>query len=131
MVGVLMSVGVMIVGVMSVGEITVGVMTVGVMTVGVMRRPPYYKLFLYFNLCLSVMLDSFSCSFTSIFFITNTKGCQDILIFQFVWSPGHIGKVRIQKLLKCFIIEQYIYLINSIYNIVLTCINFMHVKTIL
>jgi hypothetical protein len=30
----------------------------------------YYKLFLYFNLCLSVMLDSLSCSFTSIFFLT-------------------------------------------------------------
>ena len=29
-----------------------------------------YKLFLYFNSCLSVMLDSLSCSFTSIFFIT-------------------------------------------------------------
>ena len=56
-----MSVGVMTVGVMSVGEITVGVMTVGVMTVGVMRRPPYYKLFLYFNLCLrntSIQLTS-------------------------------------------------------------------------
>ena len=88
---------------------SVGVMSVGVMTVGVMRRPPNYKLFLYFNLCLSVMLDCFSCSFTSIFFITNTKGCQDKLIFQFVLSPGHIGKERIQKLLKCFIIEQYIY----------------------
>jgi hypothetical protein len=30
----------------------------------------YYKLFLYFNLCLSVMLDSLSCSFTSISFLT-------------------------------------------------------------
>jgi hypothetical protein len=30
----------------------------------------YCKLFLYFNLCLSVMLDSFSCSFTSITFLT-------------------------------------------------------------
>jgi hypothetical protein len=25
----------------------------------------YYKLFIYFNVCLSVMLDSLSCSFTS------------------------------------------------------------------
>ena len=32
----------------------------------------YYKLFLYFNLCLSVMLDSLSCSFTSISFLTIT-----------------------------------------------------------
>ena len=31
----------------------------------------YYRLFLYFNLCLSVMLDSLSCSFTSISFLTN------------------------------------------------------------
>jgi hypothetical protein len=30
----------------------------------------YYKLFLYFNLCLSVKLDSLSCSFTSISFLT-------------------------------------------------------------
>ena len=27
----------------------------------------YYKLFLYFNLCLGVILDHFSCSFTSIY----------------------------------------------------------------
>ena len=31
----------------------------------------YYKMFLYFNLCLSVMLDCISCSFTSILFLTN------------------------------------------------------------
>jgi hypothetical protein len=30
----------------------------------------YYMLFLYFNLYLSVMLDSLSCSFTSISFLT-------------------------------------------------------------
>jgi hypothetical protein len=29
---------------------------------------PYYKLFLYFNFCVNVMLDSLSCSFTSISF---------------------------------------------------------------
>jgi hypothetical protein len=32
----------------------------------------YYKLFLQFNLCLSVMLDSLSCSFTSISFLTTS-----------------------------------------------------------
>jgi hypothetical protein len=32
----------------------------------------YYKLFLYFNVCLSVMWDSLSCSFTSIFFLTTS-----------------------------------------------------------
>jgi hypothetical protein len=32
----------------------------------------YYKLFLHFNLCLSVMLDSFSCSFISIIFLTTS-----------------------------------------------------------
>jgi hypothetical protein len=31
----------------------------------------YYKLFLYFNVCLSVMLNSFSCPFISISFLTN------------------------------------------------------------
>ena len=31
------------------------------------------KLFLYFNLCLSVMRDSLSCSFTSISFLTSYK----------------------------------------------------------
>jgi hypothetical protein len=31
---------------------------------------PYYKLFLYFNVCLSVILDHVSCSFTSISFLT-------------------------------------------------------------
>ena len=31
----------------------------------------YYKLFLYFNLCLSVTLDSFSCSFTTISHLIN------------------------------------------------------------
>ena len=30
----------------------------------------YYKLFLYFSLCLSVMLDSLSCTFTFISFLT-------------------------------------------------------------
>jgi hypothetical protein len=33
----------------------------------------HYKLFLYFSLCLSDMLDSLSCSFTSIFFLTSYK----------------------------------------------------------
>jgi hypothetical protein len=32
----------------------------------------YYKLFLYFNLCLSVMLGSLSFSFTSISFLTTS-----------------------------------------------------------
>ena len=32
----------------------------------------YYKLFLYLNLCLSVMLYSLSCSFTFIFFLTTS-----------------------------------------------------------
>ena len=32
----------------------------------------YYKLFLYFTLCLSVVLDTLSCSFTSIFFLTTS-----------------------------------------------------------
>jgi len=32
----------------------------------------YYNLFLYFNVCLSVMLDSLLCSFTSISFLTTT-----------------------------------------------------------
>jgi hypothetical protein len=32
----------------------------------------YYKLFLYFTLCLRVMLDSLSCSFTSISFLTTS-----------------------------------------------------------
>ena len=57
----------------------------------------YYKLFLYFNLCLSVMLDSLSwsfnlylsvmldslsCSFTSISFLTNptTIACKDSVV---------------------------------------------------
>ena len=31
----------------------------------------YYKLFLYLNLCLNVMLNNLSCSFTSICFLTN------------------------------------------------------------
>ena len=31
----------------------------------------YYKLFLYFNVCLSVMLNSLSCPFISISFLTN------------------------------------------------------------
>jgi len=31
---------------------------------------PYCNLFLYFNVCLSVMLDSLSCSFTSISYLT-------------------------------------------------------------
>ena len=31
----------------------------------------YYKQFLYFNLCLSVMLNSLSCPFISISFLTN------------------------------------------------------------
>ena len=32
----------------------------------------YYKLFLYFTLCLSVMLDTLSCSYTSTFFLTTS-----------------------------------------------------------
>ena len=35
----------------------------------------YCKLFLYFKLCLSVMLDSLSCSFTSITFLYFTLIC--------------------------------------------------------
>ena len=32
----------------------------------------YYKLFLYFTLCLSVMLDTLSCSYTSTSFLTTS-----------------------------------------------------------
>ena len=32
----------------------------------------YYKLFLYYTLCLSVMLDTLSCSYTSISFLTTS-----------------------------------------------------------
>ena len=32
----------------------------------------YYKLFLFLNVCPSIMLDSLSCSFTSIFFLTTS-----------------------------------------------------------
>ena len=32
----------------------------------------YYKLFLYYTLCLSVMLDTLSCSYTSTFFLTTS-----------------------------------------------------------
>jgi hypothetical protein len=42
-------------------------------TVTVKCRTAIKALFLYFNLCLSVMLDSLSCSFTSIFFRTYTR----------------------------------------------------------
>ena len=49
----------------------------------------YYKLFLYFNLCLSVMLDSLSCSFTFIFFLLieqlNNKNFENI--FWHLWTP--------------------------------------------
>ena len=38
----------------------------------------YYKLFLYYNLCLSVMLDSLCCSFTFISFVTT--GCSFTII---------------------------------------------------
>jgi hypothetical protein len=40
-------------------------------TVTVTCRTAIKALFLYFNLCLSVMLDSLSCSFTSISFLPN------------------------------------------------------------
>jgi len=39
--------------------------------VAVRCRTAIKALFLYFNLCLSVMFDSLSCSFTSISFLTN------------------------------------------------------------
>ena len=34
----------------------------------------YYKLFLYFNMCLRVKSNSLLCSFTSIYFLTSIKG---------------------------------------------------------
>ena len=40
----------------------------------------YYKLFLYFNLCLSVMLDSLSCSFTSISIQTQIKVKEQLVV---------------------------------------------------
>ena len=43
----------------------------------------YYNLFLYFNLCLSVMLDSLSFYFSSISFRTYTIGCSLTLICVF------------------------------------------------
>jgi hypothetical protein len=42
----------------------------------------YYKLFLYFTLCLSVMLDTLSSSFTSISFLTTS--CSFTLVYVFV-----------------------------------------------
>jgi hypothetical protein len=35
----------------------------------------YYKLFLYSSWCPFVMLDSLSCSYTSLFFLPNPRGC--------------------------------------------------------
>jgi hypothetical protein len=61
----------------------------------------YYKLFLYFNLCLSVMLDDLSCSFTSISFLTTicsfTLICVQVLCR---WSRKTKNKVKEQLVVR-------------------------------
>ena len=46
----------------------------------------YYKLFLYLNLCLSVILDSLSCLFTSISFLTTS--CSLTLSYVYMYKVG-------------------------------------------
>ena len=49
----------------------------------------YYKLFLYSSWCPFVMLDSLSCSYTSLFFLPNPRGC----ILHFIPSATVIRQV--------------------------------------
>ena len=47
----------------------------------------FYKLLLYFNLCVSVTLDNLSCSFTFICFLTNSLPFYIVIIYhRYVWS---------------------------------------------
>ena len=100
----------------------------------------HYKLFLYFNLCLSViMLNSLSCSFTSISFLTNSfiiylNSCKKFIIrlfFHFCWGPLLIMIVfnDISYLCKLYIVHNVmllsignVYLNLFSYGVVTSCI---------
>ena len=56
-------------------------------------------MFLYFNLCLSVMVDSLSCLFTSISFLTNVQVSIKEMI---VSTRGHGGE-NFKKKKKTFV----------------------------
>jgi hypothetical protein len=50
----------------------------------------YYKLFLYFSLCLSDMLDSLSCSFTPISFPTTFCSFTLVSVQVICWIVSHV-----------------------------------------
>ena len=51
----------------------------------------YYKLFIYFNLCPSVMLDDISCSFTSTSFLNTMQMVFLFLLILNVFGPTQTG----------------------------------------
>jgi hypothetical protein len=63
----------------------------------------YYKLFLFLNLCPSIMLDSLSCSFTSIFFLTTNCSFFWICVRKNMDVRGCSGsqKVGARKIARC------------------------------
>jgi hypothetical protein len=50
----------------------------------------YYKLFLYFYLCLSVQLDRLSCSFTSMSFLTTSCSLTFTCVYVYNWIVSHV-----------------------------------------
>jgi hypothetical protein len=66
-------------------------------------------LFLYFNLCLSVKLDSFSCSFTSMFFLTDVF-TKTLFFFFFIFVVHYCVYICI------FIAKKYMHVQNFNYT---------------
>ena len=50
----------------------------------------FYKLFIYFNLCLSVILDSLLCSFISISFLSTSCSFTLICVLVYYWIVSHV-----------------------------------------
>jgi hypothetical protein len=57
----------------------------------------YYKLFLYFNLCSSLLLDSLSCSFTSTSFLTTSCSFTLICVQVYCWIVSHVHGTTCSK----------------------------------
>ena len=74
----------------------------------------YYKLFLYFTLCLSVMLDTLSCSYTSISFLTTS--CS-FTYFVFKCSVGQSLKFIYIHVLSYYKLFIYILCVCSVFHV--------------
>jgi hypothetical protein len=81
-------------------------------------------MFLYFNLCLSVMLDSLLCSFTSISFYTNWNTSNKFYVQTCTGTQKYLHSISIIDWEKYYQLL-YVSSVGSLLSTTCTCITFL------